>query len=513
MRLTTFFAVSSLATVIVACRSDSKSNPDAGNGSNGSGGDVTVQQVQDEQMPPGTPVTLRGVVVTAIDNFGSRKGDIWVEEPQGGEFSGIHVFGASTTDVAALAVGDLVDVTGAVKDEFAGSGDSSGRTVTELKAASAGSLSVKKVGTGTLPAPVSVNALMIGQIPDADANPEGPNFSAAWEKYEGVLVEADNVSALGGPNSFGSGSDQYAFGITGVAQVEGNMTDLTTTGVRRSSCLNVTGVVDYFRHYLVLPRSSTDIVENASATSCPPPEADMATCTDAMDNDGNGFADCNDIGCIVGYGPGPGTCRQVSTVSAINVPATPPTGGVELDNVYVLAVSFNKKNLWVSDTLASGQNKGIYVAYGTTLDTNIVPGAKVTVIGKAKDFTSGTSGPEREINAYSVAFNSAPTAQPVAITGTTAATLSDRSYVGTLVTLTNVKLTSVVDPAHFVDQAQQGATMFFTDDDIFRLTETPSTSAPVCFASITGIWSYQVFNNGYALLPTADGVTTGGNCP
>jgi hypothetical protein len=224
-----------------------------------------------------------------------------------------------------------------------------------------------------------------------------------------------------------------------------------------------------------------------------------------MDNDGNGFTDCDDISCIIGAP----TCRMATTVAAINAAATPPTDGVELDDVYVTAMSFSKKNLWVSDTLAGGQGKGIYVTFGTALDAQITVGSKVNIIGKVKDFNNDTMGESlREVNAYSVAFSAAgTTVTPIA--GETAAQLStDHSYVGSLVTLTNVKLTSVVDAAHYVDQAQQASTMFFTDDDIFRITDTP----PVCYSTITGIWSYQVFNNGFALLPTAAG-TPGGTCP
>src|SRR5262249_38652340 len=72
---------------------------------------VSIQDVQSDAMPPGTPVELHGVVVTAIDTFGGKTGDLWVEEPSGGPFSGIHVFGAPVAQVANLAVGDIVDIT------------------------------------------------------------------------------------------------------------------------------------------------------------------------------------------------------------------------------------------------------------------------------------------------------------------------------------------------------------------------------------------------------------------
>src|SRR5687767_6157102 len=106
------------------------------------GGDVTIQQIQDDAMPEGTAVELDGVVVTAIDTFGARTGDIWVQEPGGGEFSGIKVFGAPLDVVATLAIGDIVDISNAEKDEFALTTDMTGRTVTEIKGAAGGMMSV-----------------------------------------------------------------------------------------------------------------------------------------------------------------------------------------------------------------------------------------------------------------------------------------------------------------------------------------------------------------------------------
>ena len=83
MRISSFLAFSTLGLAIVACRSDSNNNTDGnpGGGDGSSGTSVTIQMVQDDSMAPGTPVTLRGVVVTAIDTFGAKTGDFWVEEP------------------------------------------------------------------------------------------------------------------------------------------------------------------------------------------------------------------------------------------------------------------------------------------------------------------------------------------------------------------------------------------------------------------------------------------------
>src|SRR3569833_3715391 len=97
MRLPTLIACLS-ATVSLytnACRSDDNNTPTDGQGSNGSGNFVTIQQVQDDAMAPGSAVALHDVVVTAIDTFGSKVGDFWVEEKGGGKRSGVHVFKAA----------------------------------------------------------------------------------------------------------------------------------------------------------------------------------------------------------------------------------------------------------------------------------------------------------------------------------------------------------------------------------------------------------------------------------
>src|SRR5262245_48744064 len=107
--------------------------PDAG-GSD----DVGIPDIQSEGMPADTTVTVRGVVVTAIDAYGGRTGAVYVEEPEGGAFSGV-VVSSLPSQSAGLVVGDLIDIEGGVKDEFActpdicnGTGDTTGRTITQI---------------------------------------------------------------------------------------------------------------------------------------------------------------------------------------------------------------------------------------------------------------------------------------------------------------------------------------------------------------------------------------------
>lgn len=530
MRLTSFLAISTLA--LVACRSDSNNNTDGNNGGDGSGSNgasVTIQMVQNDAMPPGTPVTLRGVVVTAIDNFGGKMGDIWVEEPEGGPFSGVHIFGAASTDVAGLAVGDTVDVTGAIKDEFAynggsaGSGDTSGRTVTELKPATSGSLKVTKTGTGTVPAPVVVDALMIGQMADADA--QGPMFSAEWEKYEGVLVTLHGVSALSAPKPFGytppatPPADNYSFGITGVAKVEGSLADITMSSIKRDTCMDVTGVVDYFFDYLILPRSASDF--DTTGTGCPTAEA---SCADSIDNDGNGFADCLDNSCVINASATGGNpaCKAASaTISSVDTavdanPAMPtlPTGNVEIDNVYVTAIAGT--NFWIASSLTAAANSGLYVfAGGQPLPAGLAVGSKVNVIGSLQAYKARTTSTEvlPEVNLLNASVVTATPGTTVPSTQTAATlnvTATGRPWVGSLVSINGPnKITAVQTMAnHYTGTITNGATTYEFIGTIVQDTGTLNT----CYGTINGVWTWDGFNNKYAILPTV-APAAGTGCP
>jgi hypothetical protein len=95
MRLIKLALLSTLA--LTACRGggddsgDDTPMPDAP-----PGGSVKVKDVQNTAMPKGTAVELRGVVVTAIDQYGDRTGDFFVQDVEGGAFSGVKVFGGNS---------------------------------------------------------------------------------------------------------------------------------------------------------------------------------------------------------------------------------------------------------------------------------------------------------------------------------------------------------------------------------------------------------------------------------
>jgi len=76
----------------------------------------------------------------------------------------VKVFGAPLDQHRGTRAGDLVDITGAQKDEFAYMAMPGDPTVTELKPVTGGTMTITKVGTGTVPAPADVDAAAISLL-------------------------------------------------------------------------------------------------------------------------------------------------------------------------------------------------------------------------------------------------------------------------------------------------------------------------------------------------------------
>lgn len=473
MRLTNLALSSTLLLSLVACRGSDNNNgddvqpmPDAPP----PGGNVTIMEIQNDAMPVGTQVSVKGVVVTAIDSFGNRTGDFFVQDPAGGPFSGIKVFGAPLDQVATLAVGDVIDISNAVKDEFALTSDMSGRKVTELKPIEGGAMTLTKKSTGTVPAPAAVDAKALAAMAKADREAE-------WEKWEGVLITVSGARQLADTNTFGSmpGPDSTEFRITGIARVQSGLTELPAEAAFGVCYEKITGVGDYFFNDIVLPRSADDLV--AGGTGCNP----MATTINALQ-----------------------TGTNVELVS--------------LTDVFVAGISFNKKHLWLSSSLTAAPNEGVYVYRGgstaSVLPPDVVVGAKVNVVGAGDEFNNDAMGEAiTQVVSPSITVTAAPTTPPVPVVGQTVADLNEAAtgepYESVLVTLTNVKVTTLGTSANFgVGTLTQypGATVFKSDDDIYRFA---AADLDMCFATITGFWSYSVYENSYIFLPIAVGTGTG----
>jgi hypothetical protein len=73
---------------------------------------VTIYAIQDGTIQADVLVSVKGVIVSAVDDFG-----IFVQEPPGGEYSGVWVYTSKMgPDITKLAIGDEVDLTGMTFD-------------------------------------------------------------------------------------------------------------------------------------------------------------------------------------------------------------------------------------------------------------------------------------------------------------------------------------------------------------------------------------------------------------
>ncbi|MBP6631120.1 MAG: hypothetical protein KA297_16920 [Kofleriaceae bacterium] len=479
--------------------------------------DVDIRDIQDPAGPvaEGTIVNIRGAVVTAIDTYGTRTGNIFIQEPDGGPYSGVLVFNAPLDVVATLQVGDLVDLGNAEKQEFALVDDTSGRKVTELGPPMGGDMTLVKVGSGAAPTPEVVDALAIGMMPEAARDAE-------WEKWEGVLIRVDNVTVGGNVRQIGSTAQDppfVEFAITGGLRVDTSLAAFPASlaeGMGGGLCLgSITGIGDYFFNYKLLPRTTADISENG--TGCPT-EVGATACHDTLDNDGNGFVDCADFSCQRDMASG---CQVAATVSSIQMGTT--TGTVSLSNVVVTAIGVNNQgvpnqHIWVADALQAAQYNGIHVFRTGALPAGVVVGAVVNVTGNVIEFDQNAMGETvTEVTGGVVTFVSAPAGAPVplALTGAgPAGTIGapGEPFEGVLVSLQNMKVTMDAGNGKLRLTDNAGGVMVI-DDEAFRYNSPTPIAVDTCFSSLVGVMDLQVFDDVRTLLPrSAADMVVGAGC-
>jgi predicted extracellular nuclease len=471
----------SLLAAAGACRDsggdDGDDTPiDAGDGDAPNPDDMKIQVVQDDATAVGTPVTLRGVVVVAKDTYGSRTGNLFVMEPEGGAFSGVLVFGAPLEQFDAVAVGDLVDITNAEKDEFALVSDTSGRTTTELTGAGGGDMLIVKVGTGTVPAPQSVDAAAIAALP-ADMR------DAEREKWEGVLIKVSNVSVTQDVRHISGNPDDPTFNefsITGDYRVDSSLSEvnLTPPTVRAGDCLaSVTGMGDYFFNYKILPRMIGDIVPGG--TNCPVPPS--------------------------------------TTVEAIQTGQVTVMTMVRINDAVVTALDTigSTRGVWISQSAQSAANQGIFVFTGNTTPA-VTIGQHVNVAGRVVEFDVNPMAGDKltEIDQATVSV-AAGTSTPLPLEGVAVAALASiangEPYESVFVKLTTLRVMSETAPGDRV-VLTNGTDTIVMDDDIFDYVAGTYT-AGMCFSSVSGIMTTNLFDDERRFLPRSAADLVSAACP
>ncbi len=240
------------------------------------GGEKTVYQLQnpvaDGHPRPPANVTVKDVVVTA--NGGNR---IWVQETEGGPFSGIQV--RLPSGVEAPEVGSLVTVTGQYTEYF--------------DAAQIDQAAVEVTGTAAVPAPVAVTPAAI-RTGSADA-----------EQWEGVLVEVKDVKNVQDPVNGSDGTDRGDFRVAPIAGgtvengvVVGHAFDNDYAGAVGDTFRSIVGVLDYtFSEFALQPRGNEDITF-ADGTHPAVPHKGVVSIYQLQDTSAAGYAG-TDIGATV----------------------------------------------------------------------------------------------------------------------------------------------------------------------------------------------------------------------
>lgn len=483
MRLT---QLAFLGLSLVACR---------GGGDNGDdtpdpdgppvAGSVTIQEVQSDTMPSGTVIELEGVIVTAIDSLGGGSGGFWVSEPEGGAFGGVKVFGASLDQVALLAPGDLVNITGAIKHEACNEAApcgtivfDDGASITEVIGETQGSLVVTKTGTGPLPTPTVVDAKAIAALPDKLSR------DAEWEKYEGVLIKVTNARQLSPVVTFGSnpGKDDTEFRLTGFARVQSALFQLPDQLAVGTCYESITGVTDFFFNYIIAPRSEADLVDGGTG--------------------------CNPL---------------AESINAVQTATAIPELAI-LTDVFVTGVGFdNKRSIWVASSLTAAPNEAVLIFTNqATHPAGLAVGKKVTVIGAVDEFNDDANGDAlTEIVSPSITVDAAAAGTVVPL-ARTAAQLMDPTtgptFESVAVVLTNVNLTALGNATNgFIGTATQGATTFKFGTDVLH----PAAADLGCYATITGFWTQLQAGasgattkpNAMGFVPAVLGTKIGATCP
>ena len=193
--------------------------------------DDTIYDVQNGTIPEGTRVTIEGVIVTAAP--GEFSGAYcFVEEPGAGPYSGIEVYfsSAQEEDYAYLQRGDMVNVTGVVKEYY---------DMTEIDISAPGDTMVL-VSSGC-------------EIPGPDPVTTAGMMSEEWE---GVLVQT-GCAEVTDPN-LGYGEWEIDDG-SGPGRVD-DKGQITYTPVL-GDCNIYTGILAYtYGNYKLWPRDDNDIV-------------------------------------------------------------------------------------------------------------------------------------------------------------------------------------------------------------------------------------------------------------
>jgi DNA/RNA endonuclease YhcR with UshA esterase domain len=376
----------------------------------GSGGDpdsgtddgTTIYDLRQGAVAADSTVTLGDVVVTTPIHTDSSK--VWVEEPEGGQYSGIILYLYSDVLLGvSLAPGDLISVTGMYSEFY---------EVSEITVTDATAITV--LGTAAVPAPavVAPTDLVAG--------------AATAEAYESVLIRVESIAVTNPDLGYGEFEvtgglpvDDFFF-ATGAGPSGGNI--IPADGETFTAINGVLGFTNF---------NDTDGNPVPEYKLMPRTLADYEGYTGAIDTDTDTTPQEVTIGDI----------QQGDVASGDNVILT--------DVIVTSPLTFDGTGFFVEEA-AGGEYSGIFVYnYNGATDPAVVAvGDVVTITGGFSEFNGCSEVTIDASTAVEVTSSGAAVPTPVAIAdASTIATggADAEKYEGVLVTVSGLTVTTAVN--------------------------------------------------------------------
>ncbi|MDC0722889.1 hypothetical protein [Nannocystis bainbridge] len=415
--------------------------------------DTTIFDLQQDKVTPNSLVRVKDVVVVSPTKFsGSGAGSVFIQELDGGEYSGIQLYIYPDTATELMAQGkvpkpgDKLTVVGEYV-EYKAMDDTGTETFSEINISLADDIMI--TGTATPPTPPVVSP------------PDIANGGALTEVWESVVVTVENVDVTNADLGFGE------FEVTGGLRID-DMFFLPEGGPKPpvDTTLTLTGPLVYnFGNFKLVPRSCDDYVgfecEGGNTT-----DTDTDTTTGPM-------------GAVTIFDIQQGNVGEGSFVTVENVVVTSP-------------LNFKKDGFFVQDP-AGGEYSGIYVYINQNPDMLAVqPGDVVTINGLYSEFyemSQITAGKAGDV----IVSGTDAVPSPIVVDAADVATSGSMSenYESVLVTVENVTVTAEADM--FGEWTIDGGLRL--DDLFFATADWPKPAVDDTFASITGplVFSFENF--------------------
>jgi predicted extracellular nuclease len=432
--------------------------------------EATIMDINKKVIKEGAKVTLKEVIVVAVDGYGEYTGDVYVQDPSGAAYGGLKLFAPQRNDgggaVSDLKPGDHVSVTGTVM-YFSPKSSPFPDDKKVIEIAKGGLIA--KLSGGAPPPPKELTA--------TEARTE-----ATAVQWLHMLIKVKNEAVTECYNSTYS-----EFGIGKGLDVDDELF-LVQPPPKFGDCVTGTGILGYFYSYKLWPRSQEDFT---AGTGCP--VVANATIKEIQDESSAKH-------------PAPESPVIVSgeaVVTAVDTIAT--ASGTSTTKYY--------NGFWIGDP-AGGAYSGIYVYYkwhdGTAATNKPVVGNKVEVAGTYQEYQPDSKNPTKlsEIS-YPCVTDKGPGTlpQPAVVNPADIATNGSKvkEYEGVLVKVENVTVGAEIKTTgttpRTVGFSLQGSNLY-VENEIFDFLKNNPVVVGQTYKSITGVLHYAFGN--YMLLPRSD---------